>query len=130
MSIQMPDFQQLTAVIEGSDFRFNVNAASGFKMFKKLLKQQESFQMLEAFASTKSGCSTIEGRIQYLLELEIDPKYEHPYDTAIATYLFALQRAEYSSIRDLANEIFSLDCFWWARHIAGISLLPPRGDSE
>jgi hypothetical protein len=111
-------FEKLSEMIEGAEFRFHVNMASGFKMFERLVEQQAVFSDLVEFATTGEGAEEIEAHIEVLMSDEADPQYENPHDAGIAAYLLALDRAGYRVNTVLAENIGSTQNFWWGRKVA------------
>lgn len=76
--------------LETSDFANKANFASDLRTFRKILVQDEAYQSLLTFLASSGGQVAIAERALSLVRVEVDERFEHPQDVAIATYLNAL----------------------------------------
>jgi hypothetical protein len=47
-----------------------------------------------------------------------DPRFENPWDTALAAYLWLLQQSSQSLAKLVAGDVVLVSGFWWARKLA------------
>jgi len=112
-------FSELTTQIESLHFRLIANQAGGLSLFKNIVSNQTSFHALTQLVASRENIAVqLLARIHALSTLETDNRYEHPYDTAMATYLLALQSAG-SPIATIAARLLSnIPRLWWSEKIA------------
>lgn len=111
----------LFETIESSNFRFAVNQASGFRSFKRLVREQEVYDELKRLVRGDDALAEgyrVVTRIRYLLSLDTDMRYENPYDAAIAAYLLALSTSQFPYVENIAHFVTSKPRFWWAAKVA------------
>lgn len=105
--------------IEGAEFRFVANLAGGIRAFKEIVREQKTFESLQEYVGSNADCGQeVLARIYTLASLETDPQYEHPYDTAMAAYLFALEITGSQYSAQAADVLTSVSTLWWAAKIA------------
>lgn len=106
--------------IESDEFRFLVNTASGYDLFRESVTKSLFYNMLQRRCYTAVDRERLFIRVIDLVDSVSDGRYEHPYDTAIAAYLLmlseeSLELAYALSIvvlhRSLSNNIF------WAKKV-------------
>lgn len=110
---------RLMSDIESFDFKFDLNQASGFVEFKRRMRNHTAFMLIrELISDDEYSSKTIFLRILELSSLDSDYRYEHTYDSALATYLLLLdiQGAKYSI--PAARVIINLPRIWWAEKTA------------
>ena len=115
---------ELMDTIESVTFSVQANVASGTETFLHIVKSSPAFQELQKMTSDLAVLNKVMQRIVMLCRKETDPKYEHPDDVAIATYLLVL----YTLPRTVDLEMASLQVtitytrkdnrLFWARHVA------------
>lgn len=110
---------ELISHIESADFRFVVNQAPGLRMFKRLVEADAAFQKLSEYITEDEdyGLQVLE-RVHNLTLLKVDIRYERPHDTALATYLLALEAGKSKFSRVASFLVSSVTNLWWASHIA------------
>jgi hypothetical protein len=112
------DFEKLSEIIEGAEFRFLANQAAGLSMFRRIVESQEDFQALVKLAATKEGGLAIYERMAALVASETETAYEHLDDTALAAYLLALDLAQSDYAPGSAALLSSLANLWWSKRVA------------
>jgi hypothetical protein len=109
---------KLAEIIESREFRLVANQAAGLLTFKRLVEQHEVFTDIIKFASDKQGALQLLGRILELSSKENDQRYENPYDTALATYLLALDATNSEYSVPAAYLTRSASQLWWSVRIS------------
>jgi hypothetical protein len=96
-----------------------VNLASGLRVFKELLQESESVPaLIEYIGDNPQEKYRVQERIQELLLQDIDPTFVHPLDTAIASYLFVLNKTDNVLAFELALQLVRARNLWWSNLLA------------
>lgn len=111
-------FQSIAPEIESSDFRFQVNQAAGLEAFSRLVHEHKAFKNLREFAKNADGQAYVLDRIDYLSRISTDARYKHPFDTALAAYLMALDSVSARSLHLATLLVAQLPRLWWSGQIA------------
>lgn len=111
-------FSDLSKQVESTDFRFLANQASSFRMFQRILDEDDTFRQLVGFAKTRNGALAILERILALAAIRDTNVTENPNDTALATYLMALDAAAFDYTHIVALVLRRRSNLWWSRKAA------------
>ena len=76
--------------IESVRFDVMVNVVSSFPQWRRAVVGQPVFGLLERELQEPCNRQWLASRLKELTAEDIDPKYAHPKDTAMAVYLWAL----------------------------------------
>jgi hypothetical protein len=111
--------------IESFAFRFSANQAGDVSSFRRLvLNEPVVTGLLDRL--TDNDSSQIVQRIHVLCNLAIDDRYEHPDDSAIATYLVILDQIGSTHAVTAADIVSKTQQLWWARKIASQTLIKAK----
>lgn len=107
--------------IESSEFASRLNLASGERLFMWSLTTDPAVNRLERELEDDANNSLILlGRIQQLVRLEFDFRYENPHDAALSAYCWVLAQFDRSIGRIGAHLVASAKQTWWAHKVAEI----------
>lgn len=110
---------ELTAQIQSPEFSAKINLASGRHLLIRILESDEVvLSLIAIIREAPEHALQILSRVEQLSRLHINPRYENPNDTAIATYCWALFQADPDLGRIAATFAASAAGVWWAREIA------------
>jgi hypothetical protein len=83
------EFTRLFEEIESLEFETDVNMCSGFNSFIRNLEKNSAFQRLKEIPKEE-----IKKRVNRILAANIDRRFQHPLDTAIAAYYYVCPEAK------------------------------------
>jgi hypothetical protein len=113
------ELKPLLERIESVQFATQVDIASGFRVFQRALEKSEFAQSLARYVQehpqSKQG---VYRRLLELLEMNDQPDYAHPYDPALAGYLYVLNRSDPALADMAARRILQTPQLWWAKRLA------------
>lgn len=112
------EFSEIAAGIESVEFKFVANQAAGLSLFREIVEEQASFRSLVEIAAKGQNAARITKRILELAALHTDSRYVHPYDTAIAAYLMALEKVQSEFLLVAVISVLPLRQTWWSMRIA------------
>jgi len=108
--------QQLAEQIESHEFAIQTNVVSGTRQFFRAIAEQEPVRQLRSEIQSQDLARELVIRISKLSRQRVDVRYENPFDTAFATYLWALQSVHPELARVAAEGIVQApNCFWSSR---------------
>ena len=114
----MTDLNELFQVIESREMEFRLSAASGLRVFVKgAVSQPEVTHLIDVAGSDTLVSYGVLLRLTNLASQECDPRYENPYDTAIAIYFLVLREVNSSLIGMSAISISGARNLWWANKL-------------
>ena len=117
------NIDELINIIESHKFAAEINIASNFNMLLDILQKHEIVNQLDRIISLQENCNRVIYRIEELSEKEIDIRYENPWDTALAVYLWVLNSKFRHIAKDLASLTLTIQQCWWANKISRYILL-------
>ncbi len=113
--------------IESHEMAVRLNLALNLRQLFEIAQREEAINSLRNKLNDEETIKSILLRIHELVELSPDPRYENPYDTAIAVYTWVLYTNNLSIGRLAAEHASRLrQGFWapeYARHILVGNLL-------
>lgn len=114
----------LINVIESVKFDANMSVFSGFNSFHRAVGGDQTIQGLsQLLIDFPTASEQLSERLVSLLERDVQPEYEHPYDIAIASYLFALSASSNNVMTiEAAKKILATSNLIWAKRLAEIVL--------
>ena len=106
-------------VIESSEFKFQLSVLSGLSSVLVALHRDEVVQRLieHLRAAPETGIRVLE-RVKVLAGRNPMPEYMHPYDEALAAYLYALSKTDIDLTHQAADLIAQGSGLWWAKRMA------------
>jgi hypothetical protein len=108
--------QQLADQIESHEFAIQTNVVSGIRQFFRAVAEQAPVHQLCSEIQSKDSARELVIRISKLSRQRVDVRYENPFDTAFATYLWVLQSVHPELARVAAEGIVQApNCFWSSR---------------
>lgn len=104
--------------IESGETAARLGIHSGYRQFLRALVSDPSARLLRGWLRGRpTDKYRVFARIATLSEERIDPRYEHPSDTAFSVYLTALAAADndlFEAAREIAGAAPNL---WWTRKL-------------
>ncbi len=111
--------QSLRNQIESHEFSARVNVASSDTVFARALAAERAVQdLLRASQGNDEHAKEILARIWKLSSLVVDSKFEHPFDSALAAYLWVLSWTHPQLASVAASAVLEAANCWWARRVA------------
>jgi hypothetical protein len=110
---------ELLEQIEGRIFDAHLNTASGFGVLLMALERSEVLNELIAELRRQPQSKQIAFQhLTDLLKANDEPEYAHPYDAAIAGYLFALSCTDTKLTCEAIEAVLQTPQLWWSRRLA------------
>jgi hypothetical protein len=122
-------FKEAMREIESHEFGARLNVASDFNTFLKVARDQEATQALVGLLFEKQRQKVLLYqqellyRIFELSQQRVDPRYENPWDTAFAVYIWAINLIDWDLSKLVAERVSRIANCWWARKISLYILL-------
>lgn len=122
-------FQEAMREIESHEFAARLNLASDFRTFLKIARDQKPTQALVGLLFEKQRQKVwlyhqeLVYRIFELSQQKVDPRYENPWDTAFAVYIWAINLIDWDLSKLVAERISRIANCWWAQKISRHILL-------
>ena len=111
--------QDLFEQIESPETAARLGANSGFRHFLGDLGTDPAVREIAIrIRRDPQAVNVLFKRLTRLAETQIDARYEHPSDTALAAYLLVLSLADEGLHRTAAAIVSSVPNTWWARKVA------------
>lgn len=115
----MSELDEIFEAMEGVEFASRVNVASGLKTFQRAVYRDHATRSLVERSRDEAASWLILFRVLRLCRQTIDPRYEHPNDVAIGSYILVLAGGNSSALPRIAAEAArTAPNLWWARKIA------------
>ena len=115
--------QQIFNEVEKPSFSYQITVESTLRRILLNLGSQPLTQRL--IACVKTGNANTGSILERLIDLtrqSVDPRYENPLDTAMATYLFVLQQLDPRLALVGAEAVINVPATWWAARVAQVIL--------
>ena len=108
--------QELLHAIEGHQFAAELNLASGWDAFNRVLRDHQLFRELVSRLKEPMSREAVVKRLGELAVAPFDLRYENPFDTALTAYLTALSDVERPERLEVSIQAVSsaMNC-WWAK---------------
>jgi hypothetical protein len=110
--------QDVMHTIEGHEFAAEANLASGSKAFHNGLRSHHIFSELMEYMKETDVREAILNRLIELSKKPVQPHFENPFDTALATYLTALDLQSPELVRRGAEAVSKAPSCWWANEMS------------
>jgi hypothetical protein len=114
----MSRIEELFKILESHEFSAMVNLASDFRTFIRILGAQSAVQSLCEEMRNPDVRTAVHERALSLVQDEGEAGYEHPWDSALAAYLWLLCSTDAELATILAGKIAPSRGCWWARKMA------------
>jgi len=114
----------LTTVIESIEFGANLRVFSGFNSFYGALRENHTInQLQQLLADYPAENEQLLLRLKTLLAQNDEPRYAHPHDVPIASYLFVLSNVSHNELAiEAAKKVLATANLIWAKRLAEIVL--------
>lgn len=111
-------FREAKAEIESSAIVIRLNVASGFKTFLRAIQSEHVVVEMQRMMTSKYVQGQVLARIGELSRLRVDRRYENPWDTALAVYLWLIKSADRNLSALSAEIVAQAPQCWWAHKLA------------
>jgi hypothetical protein len=97
----------------------DLNIISGFTAFLDVIRHRPDVESLvNALRHSPRNKEVVHGRLTALFEEHGDPGYAHPFDPAIAVYLYVLYQVDQLLAFKVAEQFSRISQLWWSRRLA------------
>jgi hypothetical protein len=124
----MSRIEDLFKVIESHEFAAIMNLASDLKTFVRALGADASVQALAREMSVAGARAAVHDRILALVKDVGEEGYEHPWDSALAAYLWLLAERDAAQAKASALRISETPQCWWAAKVAEKIIATDKGN--
>jgi hypothetical protein len=105
--------------IESARFASEINIASGFRVFWRALTENEiTCLLVHHLRRHPEQVQEVYQRLLNLLGANDQPEYAHPYDPALASYLYALSVTDIELASLAARQVLKTPRLWWSVKLA------------
>ncbi len=118
------NFDDLLATIESTAFSVELNVVSDLRTFLWAMEQQETVRSLTDLLQSKEWQEKVTERIAHLCEQPVDPNCENVADTALAIYLWLLDKHDQVLAHRCGEKVLEAPKCWWAWRVAR-EIAPP-----
>lgn len=119
------EWREALAEIEGPYLNYALNVVSSYRHFFKAVAQEPAARKLySAMLALGEAREEVLGRLQDLAALEIDRRYEHPKDTALAVLLWLIYFSSPEYQLMAADIVDRAPQCWYAKKLARAILTP------
>lgn len=122
--------KEAMSTIESHEFSAYVNAASGMRTFLQAVNQHNTTRKLLKELEDPIFCLQILNRVFELSRQQVDPRYENPWDTALAVYVLLLSWKDESLAKIAAEEVIHIPQCWWAMKVSRRILLEEKSHND
>ncbi len=113
------------------EFAARVNVVSGLSLLFKAAAREEAVQELQhAMARSGEVREEVLAKVNDLVELVVDPRYQNPYDTALAILLLLTGNTAPAQHLLTATLVDGAPQCWYAKKLAHSIIFPPRNPSH
>ncbi len=104
---------------ESAEIASEINIASGFRPFLDTLVHLRVIKpLVNELRHSPTNKEVMYSRLMVLLTEQDDPGYAHPYDPAIAVYLYVLYCVDENLALKVAAQFSADPQLWWSRRLA------------
>ena len=123
------EWREALDTVEGQEFDIRLNIASDYGTFFKAASREPAVRLLvSAMLTSGDAREEVLGRIDDLARLDVDPRYQHPYDTAMAILVWATYYTAPLQVNRAASAIEHTPRTWYSRKLASRIINPsPNG---
>jgi hypothetical protein len=114
----MNTLDELLQAVESDRFSALVNLASSYKLFVRALSAQPEVGQLAQVMQATEAKKAVADRALTLVGVAAEAGREHPGDSALAAYLWLLNRADRGLAILAAERVAEVPGCWWARKVA------------
>jgi hypothetical protein len=120
--------EQLFEKLESDRFSAAMNVVSGLRQFVRAVSSAPEVRELLACMRSNADLVAVAERFNQVIEREIDPSYENPWDVAMAAYLLVLEKVDRGQAANCADRVLNCPNLWWSQKVADQILSGNRGD--
>ena len=123
------EWRKALDTIESQDLDIRLNVVSDFGAFFKAVSREPAARLLvSAMLASGDVREEVLGHLNDLAHLDVDPRYQHPYDTAMAILVWATYYTAPHQAYRAASAIERTARTWYSRKLAGRLMNPaPNG---
>jgi hypothetical protein len=114
----MSRVEALFSAIESQEFAAVANLASDLKTFVRILRSEKAVGELAAQMGDISVAAAVAQRMAALALDAGDDAQEHPWDSALAAYLWLLAGSDPTRAKAAAGQLAAAPRCWWAAKLA------------
>lgn len=111
-------FLECVSEIESPEYAARVNLASDYNTFVKGVMLERTTPELAGQLRDQGVGLKLVGRVVRMASQKVDHRYEHPYDAAMAAYVWLLAGTQPALARIAANAAICVARSWWANRVA------------
>ena len=112
-------FHDDLATIESRQFSAELNVVSSTEAFYRVLSRNPVVvRVLDELRASGELLEELAGRVLDLCAVSTDPRYENPYDAALAAYLWLAHYSSEGLTRSLATTVDGTSRTWYAKKLA------------
>lgn len=111
-------FDEAQREIESSPMVIRLNVVSGLKTFLLAMQSENAVCDLRQMLGSKEKQELVLSRLVELSRQRIDRRYENPWDTALAIYLWLLSSAQKDLLALAAEIVAQAPQCWWAKKLS------------
>jgi hypothetical protein len=109
--------------IESHEFAARVNVASDLTTFLQAAQAEPSVNCLLEELDSPEMRPAVLSKVYELTQRQVDPRYENPWDTALAVYVWAMSLRDLDLAKVAAKEVVQVPQCWWAAKLSRQLLL-------
>jgi hypothetical protein len=110
--------RQLLEQAESIQFATELNVVSSERLFESALRQHPVVRGIFGHLVDEESREQLAVRLADLLSRDVDPRYQHPHDVALAVYLRLLDVCDPQLGALAATTAIRQPNLWWARSVA------------
>ncbi len=104
--------------VESHAFAARVNVASDLRTFFEAARREPAVEALTRDLGTTAARAAVAARAVELARQKVDPRYENPWDVALAMYLWLMSMSDLQLAGLMAEAVAWAPQCWWARKVA------------
>ena len=115
--------REAISTVESHEFAARVGVASDWAT---LIAAIESERAVCDICGDPSNARRVAERVLDITRVQVDPRYEHPLDMALAAYLIVLEKLDRDLAQLVAASMLRIPQLWWGSKLARRILLDAR----
>ena len=104
--------------VESHGFAARVNLSSDLKTFLRAAENEPAVRALFDEMASRDNMANILSRVAEIAQSRVDPRYENPYDVALAIYVWAMSFIDLSFAKVAAQAVEQASNCWWSKQLA------------
>lgn len=112
------NFEEATREVESLEFDARLNIASGLRLFLQIAQEEQAVSFLLSELKDREKLQALVSRVLELSHREIDSRYENPWDTPLAVYVWLISMKDFTLARIAAGAASLAPQCWWATKVS------------